>query len=511
MKKIFILILALCMVLSFAACSGAGDNYAYNGAPGGDFNNEAVMDGTIVTDIYSNPLNGVVGDDYGKFIENTFISTETENVSTFAADVDTASYAFFRRLVNEGYTFEELIETAGNSIRTEEMVNYFDYGYQNPKEGELFSTQMQIAPCPWNENAKLLVLGLQAKQLETASKNNLVFLVDVSGSMNSEDKLGLLKKSFAYLTDKLGDDDVVSIVTYSGSEEVVLEGCSGSKKNMIMQAVNNLGASGSTNGEAGLTKAYEIAEKYRIADGNNRIIMASDGDLNVGISSAEELKDYISEKKESGTFLSVLGFGYGNYKDANMEAIANCGNGVYYYIDSESEAEKVFGQDLFSTLYTVAKDVKLQLTFNPDSVSQYRLVGYENRILNKEDYIDDTKDAGELGAGHSLTVCYELVLTDKATENDEWMSLGVRYKEPDGVKSSEQTYSFGKANYTETPSDNFKFICAVVETSMLLHKSEYANNTSINGISENLNALDLSADEYKQQFAELIGKLATKQ
>ncbi len=517
MKKIIAILLVLVTLLSLVSCGADYNDGKYIVEVHNDIT-ESYKQEIAVDDIIIGS-DGISPEDYGKFLENPFISTTKENISTFAADVDTASYSFFRRLVSEGYSLKELIATAGKNVRTEEMVNYFDYGYQNPKDGELFSTQMQIAPCPWNSDAKLLILGLQAKEIETAASNNLVFLVDVSGSMGSDDRLGLLKKSFAHLVGKLGEDDTISIVTYSGSERVVLEGCNGAKKDMIMQAINSLSSGGSTNGEAGLTKAYEIAEKYRIKGGNNRIIMASDGDLNVGISSVEELKNYVTLKKESGTFLSVLGFGYGNYKDSNMEAIADCGNGVYYYIDGEAEAEKVFGTDLFGTLYTVAKDVKLQLTFNPTSVSSYRLVGYENRLLSTEDFIDDTKDAGELGAGHSLTVCYEIMLTEEAFKEDSpvadsimpnsiWATLGVRYKEPDGMKSNEQNYSFGKENYTEIPDENFKFICAVVETSMLLHKSDYAKDITIDDILVELNGIDLN-DDYKQQFKTLIEKLAT--
>ena len=255
--------------------------------------------------------------------------------------------------------------------------------------------------------------------------NNLVFLIDVSGSMASDDKLPLLKKAFSNLVSALDENDRVSIVTYSGKEEVVLSGCKGNRDEEIMNAINSLEASGSTNGEAGLTRAYSIAKDYFIADGNNRIIMASDGDLNVGISSESELKSYIETKRDEGIFLSVLGFGTGNYKDEKMSALAQNGNGVYYYIDGEREAEKVLGEDLFATLYTVAKDVKFQLEFNSEQVSKYRLIGYETRMLNTEDFDDDTKDAGDVGAGHSITVCYEIMLTDRAleTENAEFARL----------------------------------------------------------------------------------------
>ena len=506
MKKGFVaIILLIGVLLTFSSCGGAmsAEDNAMNYAPEGAVDMEYI-NSSIVTS------GGTVGsDDYGKIIENNFISTAKENVSTFSADVDTASYTYFRKLVQSGYSLSELIATSGGSIRTEEMVNYFDYGYESPADGELFSTNVQIAPCPWNEEAMLLVLGLQADEIEIASKNNLVFLIDVSGSMHSSDKLGLLKKAFSHLVDKLGSDDTVSIVTYSGAERVVLKGCSGSKKEKIMKAVNSLEAQGSTNGEAGLKKAYQIAEEYYIKGGNNRIIMASDGDLNVGMSSSEELEAFVTKKKESGVFMSVLGFGTGNYKDKRMETIADCGNGVYYYIDSETEAEKVFGRELFSTLYTVAKDVKLQLTFSPEHIKEYRLVGYENRLLNKEDFENDTKDAGDLGAGHSVTVCYELIMqpSDVQPDGGYLMELDVRYKQPDGEKSVLEEYSFGIETLTDKPSDNFKFICSVIETSMIIHESEYINGITLDNVNAELDALSLSDDEYKAQFRDLVKKL----
>jgi len=504
MKKGYLaLLLILAILLSFAACSKAEDP---DGSIGDIGDMDEGMDYAPSEPGESRP-DVIAPEDIGKFMENPFFSTAEQPVSTFSADVDTASYAYFRRLVNAGYTLPELISTAGYSIRTEEMINYFDYGYDAPAEGELFSTRMRIAPCPWNEEAHLLMLGLQAAEPQVATRNNLVFLIDVSGSMASADKLELLKTSFTYLTDRLGEDDTVSIVTYSGKETVVLDGCSGAKKETILAAVNALEAKGATNGEAGLQKAYQLAEKHRIPDGNNRIIMASDGDLNVGISSAEELEQFVTEKRNSGVFLSVLGFGTGNYKDAQMETIADCGNGVYYYIDGEAEAEKVLGDDILSTLYTVAKDVKLQMTFRPDAVSAYRLVGYENRLLEQEDFEDDTRDAGELGAGHSLTVCYELILTDAAKETADWMSLAVRYKAPDGDKSEEDTYTFGVSSYTDTPDDSFRFVCAVIETAMLIHKSEYIGSIDLFDVQAQLAELSPSGDEYKEQFRALIGKL----
>lgn len=526
MKKVISLILTLTL-LAPALCSCAAKNSDQNSLHGGsndkpggtyasmdgvydNFEGEYELNEGMMTpalpseDISGGEANNIIE----AFIENKFIKTSDECVSTFSSDVDTASYSYLRRLIKQGYSLSELTATAGRSIRTEELINYFNYSYPNPSGDELFSTTMRIAPCPYNKDAVLMMLGLKAKEIEYAEKNNLVFLIDVSGSMNSKDKLELLKKTFSHLTDKLGEDDVISIVTYAGGEKVVLDGCSGAKKDKILKAVNDLCAKGSTNGEAGLKKAYQLAEKHFISGGNNRIIMASDGDLNVGISSVDELKSFIEQKRDSGVFLSVLGFGTGNYKDAQMETIADCGNGVYYYIDSETEAEKVFGTDIFSTLYTIAKDVKLQLTFNANAIDSYRLVGYENRLLSKEDFENDRKDAGDLGAGHSLTICYELILKDEAKNSeDEWMKLAVRYKAPDEDKSKQNDYSFNRESYTDTPDDTFRFVCSVIELSMLLHESEYASGVTLDGIKEDLGELRLD-DEYKRAFSGLVEKLA---
>lgn len=509
-KSIISAALAILLLFGFTGCAkNAAENELYPGdgnAGGGKYYYNAEEAGNAT---YSDASDAT--EDLVVFVENDFIKAENAPISTFSADVDTASYTYFRKLVQNGYSLSELTATAGYSIRTEEMINYFSYSYNQPADGELFGVKARISPCPWNSESVLMVLGLQTAVLESKTDNNLVFLIDVSGSMSSEDKLPLLKKAFSYLTAQLDANDTVSIVTYSGKEEVVLEGCSGSKTDMIMKAVNGLKASGSTNGESGLKKAYEIAEKYYKSEGNNRIIMASDGDLNVGISSASELKEYISGKCNSGVYLSVLGFGTGNYRDANMEALADNGNGVYYYIDNETEAEKVFGSDLISTLYTVAEDVKLQLTFNPICVSEYRLIGYENRLLSKEDFEDDTKDAGEVGAGHSVTVCYELKLTSDARESDgEWMKLAVRYKNPGEDKSNLNEYVINRSDYTDTPDSDYTFVCAVTELSMILHNSKYIGNITIDTVISTLNDLDLSSDTLKTQFRDLVRTLAGK-
>ncbi|HBF14859.1 MAG TPA: VWA domain-containing protein [Clostridiales bacterium] len=456
------------------------------------------------------------------FVENPFIDTARQNVSTFSADVDTASYALFRKTVAgwvrqkaNKQTILSALEKNASLFRTEEFLNYFRYEANAPKDGELFGTTVGLLPCPWNEKNQLLRLTLQAPATTPTGGNNLVFLIDVSGSMSTEDKLPLLKTAFTYLVNQLTERDVVSIVTYSGEEKVVLQGCAGNERQKILDAVNSLTARGATNGEAGLKTAYKLAADYRIANGNNRIIMASDGDLNVGISSADELKTFIEGKRDEGTFLSILGFGSGNYRDNTMETLADNGNGVYYYIDGESEAQKVFGADLISTLYTVAKDVKLQLTFDPTYIASYRQIGYENRQLSREDFTDDTKDAGEVGAGHQVTVFYELVMTENGQKTElaaetEFMKLAVRYKAPDGDVSKEDTYSIGVSDRTAPDSDT-EFMFCVLELTMLLHSSKYLpadNSVTYETVLAKLRGLDLASHSDRAEFRSLVEAFA---
>lgn len=501
MKKLFIFaILFSVLLMTFSGCSAAKNKETHDGAQAPGYNE-------IRPDM-DNDLPAADEEDAPTFAENPFIATQEEPVSTFSADVDTASYTYFRKLVNSNYTLQELIEK-GTSFRTEEFLNYFKYQANMPQNGELFGVKTTIAECPWNANTVLMSLTLQAEQAVPEGGNNLVFLIDVSGSMSSSDKLPLLKKAFSYLVAQLTAEDRVSIVTYSGREEVVLTGCPGNQGEKIMEAINQLVASGSTNGEAGLQEAYRVAGEYRIEGGNNRIIMASDGDLNVGISADEDLKAFVEQKRGEGIYLSVLGFGTGNYRDSKMETLANNGNGVYYYIDGESEAERIFGSELLSTLYTVANDVKLQITFDPACIASYRLIGYENRILDQEDFEDDTKDAGEVGAGHQVTVCYELTLTAKAAENEEWMKLAVRYKRPGESKSQLNEYGIGKADVRE-PDDDFRFQSALILTAMVLHNSQYLNDHDLNSISELLSSLELSSAPDRSEFRDLIRKLVMR-
>ena len=492
-----LLIFALTLTV-FAACSAPVPN------------NGEYYPGSM--DIYYPQAEGVISPNSQSSVqENPFMGAANHPTSTFSADVDTASYALFRRHVNDGYAWESMqTDYVGGYIRTEEMLNYFDYDYAEPVEGDLFGVSAKITPSPWNSDYHLVMLGLKATDAAKPRGNNLVFLIDVSGSMSSEDKLPLLQKTFSYLVSNLTANDRVSIVTYSGGEKVLLEACPGNMHGEIMQAINHLNAKGSTNGQAGLQKAYEIAESCYIEGGNNRIIMASDGDLNVGISNPEQLKAFVEEKRDGGVYLSVLGFGSGNFRDDNMETIADCGNGVYYYIDGEVEAEKIFGSELCSTLTTVANDVKLQVTFDAEYIRNYRLIGYENRILNEQDFTDDTKDAGEVGAGHTLTVCYEVRLTEQALDVNaqpaEWFDLAVRWKNPGQSESEERHYSVGSANMVETMDDDMLLASAIIETAMLLHRSEYKGTASLESVLALLGDMQ-EKDFYVQEFEGLIRTL----
>ena len=535
-QRIIISVIAFILVISMAACAAAPKNEdgifdimgdaGMNNAPG--YPN---YDGNKVTNEYGegsfapsedageSPDDAPVEEGVNKdevvdqsIYENPFIKVEDMDTSTFSADVDTASYTFLRKMINQGYSLSELQNTAKyNVLRTEEMVNYFKYDYASPAENEVFGVNATISKSPWNDDTYLMMLGIKATEIEEKTANNLVFLIDASGSMSSADKLPLLQEAFVFLTEQLDENDTVSIVTYAGSERVVLEGASGNKKQAIIDAINNLKAGGSTNGEAGINKAYEIAEANFKPGGNNRIILASDGDLNVGIRDPEQLQKLVEEKRNSGIFLSVLGFGTGNFRDSNMSAIAQTGNGVYHYIDCSAEAERIFTDSLLSTIYTVAKDVKFQLTFDKDSISEYRLIGYENRMLANEDFDDDTKDAGEVGSGHTLTVCYELKLNERRTEEvkTHWIKLAIRYKQPDAEISKLREYYFGDGQIVGEPDEDFVFATTVIEFSMLLRNSKYAKNEiTLESLIERLDGLTL--DTYKAEFKSLLNTLANK-
>lgn len=469
-------------------------------------------------------------EEYSKWEEQGFFSVMEQPLSTFSADVDTASYSNLRRLIREGYDLESLPEGA---VRIEEMLNYFSYDYEEPVGQEPFGVTTQISRCPWNEEAELLMVGLKTEDIsyEQAPASNLVFLLDVSGSMGEPDKLPLLQSAFAELTDNLSSRDRISIVTYASEDTIVLEGAVGSEKRKIKQALNSLKAGGGTWGSRGIETAYALAEDNFIKGGNNRVILATDGDLNIGMTTEEELEELISKKKETGIFLSVLGFGTDNIKDNKMETLADKGNGNYAYIDCMQEAKKVLSEEMTATLLTVCKDVKLQVEFNPELVEAYRLLGYDNRVLDKEDFHDDTKDGGEIGAGHSVTALYEIVLREplnhgiaeseiedlkygneyrkRAGETSaagpkykEWLTVSIRYKKPAGSKSELLEYPIGYDSYCEKPSDDFLFAAVVAEFGLLASHSEYPEDASVEHVIKTIRKLDLK-DSYKIEFLEL--------
>lgn len=461
-------------------------------------------------------------EEYTSLDESGFVSTRTRPLSTVSADVDTASYCNVRRLIREA---GGAASVPTGAVRMEEMLNYFDYGYARPTDGSLFSLQAEVAQCPWNPDTQLLVLGF-ATPAETgvAEKGaNLVFLVDVSGSMASTDKLALLQDSFSKLLEHLDENDRVSIVTYASGEDVVLDGVAGNETVEITKAIYKLRASGSTNGEAGLQKAYEVAERNYIEGGVNRIVMASDGDLNVGITSESDLHDLVDSKRETGIYLSVLGFGAGNYKDTKMETLADHGNGSYHYIDCIDEAEHVLSDKLMANLVPFADDVKVQVEFNPAQVKGYRLIGYENRGLADEDFVNDAVDAGDVGPGSQFTVAYEIVPASSSFEvvqpslkyegepptpsdSSELLTCALRYRAFSDGEVHEQELSVDESDVTAAPSADWRFASAVIEFGMLLRQSDHVGSASYDSVQEILEGLDLSAQQ--EGFRELVGEAA---
>lgn len=460
-------------------------------------------------------------EEYNAIEETGFANAAVTPLSTFSADVDTASYSNLRRMIEEHYSLEEIPQGA---VKIEEMLNYFSYDYRLPEGNEPFGVTTQIGDCPWNEEHKLLAVGLKTEKIDfsESSDSNLVFLLDVSGSMDAPDKLPLLQRAFAVLAENLTEKDRVSIVTYAGEDKVLLKGAKGNEKERICETLESLAAGGGTNGSKGIETAYELAEEYFIEGGNNRIILATDGDLNLGVTSESELTDLVKEKREGGVYLTVLGFGTGNIKDNKMEALADNGNGNYAYIDSMSEAKKVLVEGMGSTLVTVAKDVKLQMEFNPEKVKEYRLLGYENRRMEAQDFEDDTKDAGEIGAGHTVTALYEIVPTEEGEKvenslkysevvtigSDEWLTVNIRYKEPDGEESRLLQYPVGEEAYTGNPSEDWYFAAAVAEFGLVVTDSKYKGDASLEHVKASLKELEcIETDEYKEEFYDLVKKL----
>lgn len=503
-----------------------GDGFSIKGdvpiAGAGEMRTEAADEAPMEMPMEPENLQEGNTEEYNALEEPGFKAVKNSPVSTFSADVDTASYTNLRRMIEQNLSIEDIPQGA---VRIEELLNYFKYDYNLPADDSPFGVTTVVGDCPWNKDAKLLQIGLKTEEIDfsEAPSSNLVFLLDVSGSMNDADKLPLLQSAFTMLTDELTEKDRVSIVTYAGSDAVLLEGEKGSNKTEIAEVINSLRASGSTNGSAGIETAYRLAEENFIEGGNNRIILATDGDLNVGTTSESALKELVTEKRKSGIFLSVLGFGTGNIKDNKMEALADNGNGNYAYIDSRGEAKRVMVEEMGATLVTVAKDVKLQIEFNPAYIKGYRLLGYENRTLATEDFDDDTKDAGEIGAGHIVTALYEIVPVDsrqevpetnlryqetvQPKENGEWALLKIRFKEPEADESILKEYIITEEAYRTEPNEDFYFAAAVAEFGLLVRDSKYKGEASFRNIENLLAKVNTAADDYKDEFTYLVKKL----
>ena len=471
--------------------------------------------------ILSSPPQQRNAETYKEIKENSFVAVAQQPVTTFSADVDRAAYANVRRIIGYGQIPPK------DAVRIEEMVNYFDYDYPAPEEGSVSPLRVspELAPAPWNPNHLLLRIGLQAKKIDLAQAppSNIVFLIDVSGSMDEENKLPLLQSSFKLLLGQLRPDDKVAIVTYANGTKVALPSTSVKDKEKIIKVLDNLYASGGTSGGRGIQLAYEQAQKSFIKNGNNRIILATDGDFNIGINNTTDLEKFIEKQRESGIYMSVLGFGMGNYRDDMAEIIADKGNGNYAYIDNITEAKKVLVNELSGTLFAVAKDVKLQLEFNPKYVKEYKLIGYENRMLANEDFTNDKKDAGEIGAGHTVTALYELVPSDgKVAQSLRYQSqelnekgkgnelgfLKIRYKDPKvkDAKSVEITEPlvFNKKALKETSTD-YRFAASVAEFGILLRdNSNKANATYGQVIELAEGAIGKDPEGYRKEFVRLV-------
>lgn len=442
------------------------------------------------------------GDQYEQLEENPFVNVSDEAISTFSIDADGASYTNVRRYLNDN-TMPPI-----EAVRTEEMINFFDLDYEYTTTEHPISINGEVSECPWKEKNKLVRIGIKGKPMTERPISNFVFLIDVSGSMSSPDKLEMLKTGFKLLVEELNTRDRIAIVTYAGSQKVILESTSADEKQKINSAINALGSGGGTAGAKGIVTAYEIAQQYFIQGGNNRVIIGTDGDFNVGVSSQDELVALIEKKRESGVFLTALGVGRGNLNDAMLEQLANHGNGTYEYIDNEKQLKNIFIDD-FGKLFTVAKDVKVQVKFDANHVKSYRLIGYENRVLNNQDFDDDKKDAGEIGANQNITALYEIVPQDSLFKgNASTCEIDFRYKEPDADDSKLLTTTIIDQGNSFINTSNFmRFTASVASFSMLLRKSAYKGTSSYSNIIDWLNNTNLlDAHDYKNEFKTLVQK-----
>jgi Ca-activated chloride channel family protein len=481
------------------------------GVPGG------VIGSIVAAETKDEPFNT---EEYGRLDENPFLTVADNPLSTFSVDVDRAAYSNVRRFLSSGQ------RPPRDAVRIEEMVNYFTYDYPDPSGTQPFSVTTEVTGCPWNERHRMLLVGLQGRRMKTADlpPNNLVFLIDVSGSMFEPNKLPLVKQGLELLVSQLRPQDRVAIVVYAGNAGLVLPSTPGSNKGPILSAIQELEAGGSTAGGAGIKLAYDVARQNFLDRGNNRVILATDGDFNVGASSDGDLEQLIESERKDNIFLTVLGFGTGNTKDSKMELLADKGNGNYAYVDTLAEARKVLVQEMGATLFTIAKDVKLQIEFNPAKVASYRLIGYENRLLRKEDFNNDAKHAGDIGAGHSVTALYELVppggetvagssvdplkyqSTHVTAASPELLTLKLRYKEPTSETSKLLTYPVNDSGATlASASDNARFAAAVAEFGMLLRNSEHKGDATYDEVRQLAQkSLGRDFEGYRRDFLTMV-------
>lgn len=481
MKKLALFITLVMMLALFASCEASLGDYMPQ-APSGYF--EAVDENYQYEDI----------------IENDFVSTSQTTTSYFSLDRNTAAYSLMRKQITSGLTLNK------NSVRLEDYINYFNYDYQRPADDAL-ALSGSVFDCAWNARHKLFTIGVAAEEVvfENHKTNNIVFLIDTSGSMYGEDRLGLIQQSFTMLLDCLNDNDTISIVTYAGDSRVALDGARGTEKVHIANVLQDLTASGSTNGQGGIEKAYALAEKYFDANSNNRVILATDGDFNVGTTSKDGLTKLITAKREKGIYLTVLGVGMGNTNDVTMKTLAENGNGNYAYLDTVSEARKVLVEELNGTFNVVAKDAKIGVTFNADVVESFRLIGYESKMMSQEDFENSQKDAGEIGSGHTVTAVYEIELKENA--QGEIATAEVRYKNPDTDEDKSVSKTYTTSDYTLSPSEDNAFISCVVEFGLILRESQYKNDAALANVISRLSNLQCVTDDpFKAEFLEIVNK-----
>ena len=488
-KKILSAICAFTLsAFTLVACGAGGDYGIYGGGAVGD-----MAPGIGELENYQTE----------DIIERGFVSPAITPDSYFSLDRNTASYSYMRRIINAGR------KVSSGSVRMEEYINYFSYDYTRPEGGDALAITNKLFDCPWNDEHKLISIGVAAADnIEFSEKpNNIVFLIDTSGSMYGDDRLGLIQQSFSMLVENLSAEDTVSIVTYAGDSRVALSGASGSSKTQICNVLQDLEANGSTNGQGGIQKAYALAEQYYSAEANNRVILATDGDFNVGASSKRELESLITQKRNSGIYLSVLGVGMYNTNDITMKTLAENGNGNYAYLDSVAEARKVLVEELGGTFNVVAKDAKMGVTFNADTVEKYRLLGYESKMMSQEEFDDEQKDAGEIGSGHTVTALYEVELKENATGGVAMCE--VRFKSPQTNESTAISEAAMTADYTETPDEDSVFIGCVAEFALVLRQSKYKGRANIENVVSRLSALDCTksdGNQFRVEFLEIVKK-----